>query len=276
MKLSNIDLNDYKMIVSDIDGTLMGKDHIIHDLTKEVVFRLRDRGIYFTLATGKNLPATVSQADTLEIDLPLILINGAMLQTRQGKVLEQSVLPVDVTCEFVEIGESQGRDLVMYINEDILVREVNENIENVYGSVRSGMTEVGDWGLIRARLPDVNKCLVVDSINRENLINIGKDFEGAFGDRADIVHASLSLVEVMPKGITKAVGIKKLADALNVDLGEVIAFGDFDNDIEMLASAGLGLAVENASPGAKAAARFVIGSVDVEGPAAFLQKILDR
>jgi Cof subfamily protein (haloacid dehalogenase superfamily) len=276
MKFDHINLNSFKMIVSDIDGTLMGKDHVIRDLTKDVAFRLHECGIHFTLATGKNLPATVSQADALEIDLPLILINGAMLQTRQGEVLEQSLLPLDVTETVIEMCERQGKDLVMYINDDILVREMNDNIGKVYSSVKSGIIEVGGWESIADRLPDVNKCLVVDSAIRENLIRIGKEFESAFGGSADVVHASLSLVEVMPKGITKAVGIKKLADSLGVDMCEVIAFGDYDNDIEMLSSVGLGLAVENASPGAKAAARFVIGSVEDEGPAAFLQKLLDR
>ena len=276
MHKETINLNNYKMIVSDIDGTLMGKDHIIHDLTREIIFRVRDMGFYFTLATGKNLPATRSQADALEVDLPLVLINGAMLQTRHGEVLKQSVLPLEVTQNVIAMCSAQEKDLVMYINEGIFVGQMNENIAQIYSTVKSDIVETGDWSGMGKKLEGVNKCLVVDTVNRENLFRIGEEFSNAFGTQADIVHASRALVEVMPKGITKMTGIHAVAESLGVEMCDVIAFGDFDNDIEMLASVGLGLAVENASPAAKAAARYVIGSVDEQGPAVFLKKLLDR
>ena len=111
---------------------------------------------------------------------------------------------------------------------------------------------------------------------RENLIEIGKVFEKALKGRADILHASISLVEVMPKGVTKVTGIRKLAGNMGIPMDAIMAFGDFNNDAEMLAAVGLGIAVKNASPGAKAAADLVIGSVEEHGPAKFLKELLDR
>jgi Cof subfamily protein (haloacid dehalogenase superfamily) len=276
MHEKKIKLNDYKLIVSDIDGTLMGKDHQIHSLTRTIVSRLRADGIHFTLATGKSLPGTISQADALEIDLPLILINGAMLQTRKGEVLRQIVLPLDVTREVITICEDRESDLVIYIGDKILFKAMNSNIDQVYGHITSGLCEVGDWAAVRDSLTGANKCLVVDTNNRENLFEIGEVFEEAFNERADIIHTSSSLVEVMPKGVTKVTGIQALAESLDVKMHEVMAFGDFDNDAAMLSAVGLGIAVENASPRAKSAAKLVIGAVEEQGPAVFLEELLDR
>lgn len=276
MKKKEINLKDFKMIVSDIDGTLMGKDHKIHQLTRDIVFHLRDKGFHFTLATGKNLPSTISQADALKIDLPLILINGAMLQKRNGDILCQTTLPIGVTNKVIEICDEQGKDLVIYIGDEIILKKMNKNLDEIYGHVETGLIEVGEWHNIKDKIMNTNKCLVVDTNDRENLFKIGHEFSKIFDEKADIVHASQSLVEVMPKGVTKVTGIRILADSLGIPMNKIIAFGDFDNDVEMLSTVGLGIAVENASPKAKSAAQLVIGSVDEQGPAMFLEKLLDR
>lgn len=276
MKTGDINLHDYKLIIFDIDGTLVGKDHRLDTFTKEVLFRLREEGFPFTLATGKNLPATKPLADELEIELPLILTNGGMLQTRHEEMLSKKTLPLDVTLQVIEICEERGKDLVIYIDNGIYIKAMNENIFPIYNNVVSGLFEIGEWNAITGQLVDANKCLVVDSFVRENLIEMGEVFEKALKGRADILHASTSLVEVMPKGVTKVTGIRKLAVSMGIPMDAIMAFGDFNNDAEMLAAVGLGIAVENASPSAKAAADLVIGSVEEHGPAEFLKELLDR
>jgi Cof subfamily protein (haloacid dehalogenase superfamily) len=199
-----------------------------------------------------------------------------MLQTRHEEMLSKTTLPLDVTQQVIEICEVRGKDLVIYIDNGIYIKAMNENIFPVYSNVISGLSEIGEWEAIRDKLAGANKCLVVDSFVRENLIEIGKVFEKALKGRADILHASISLVEVMPKGVTKVTGIRKLAESMGIPMDEILAFGDFNNDAEMLAAVGLGIAVKNASPRAKAAADLVIGSVEEHGPARFLKELLDR
>lgn len=114
MDIDQINLRDYRLVAFDIDGTLMGKDHIIHPFTKETLFWLRDAGFPFTLATGKNLTATITQADELEVDLPMVLINGGVLQTRCGELLSAVTLSEDVIRHVVDLCEQHARDLVMY------------------------------------------------------------------------------------------------------------------------------------------------------------------
>ena len=276
MKTDDINLHDYKLIVFDIDGTLVGKDHVLDPFTKEVLFQLREEGFPYTLATGKNLPSTKPLADELEIELPLILTNGGILQTRHEEMLSKTTLPLSVTRQVIEICEVRGKDLVIYIDNGIYIKAMNDNIFPVYSNVESGLFEIGEWDAIKGELADANKCLVVDSFVRENLIEMGKVFEKALKGRVDILHTSTSLVEVMPKGVTKVTGIRKLAASMGIPMDEIMAFGDFNNDAEMLAAVGLGIAVKNASPRAKEAADLVIGSVEEHGPAEFLKELLDR
>ena len=91
-------------------------------------FRLRDYGIPYTLATGKNLPATRQLADDLEIELPLVLSNGSMIETRQGKILAKSMLPFDVIRSVIEICETRTQNLVLYIDNDIIIKKMNDDI----------------------------------------------------------------------------------------------------------------------------------------------------
>ena len=272
--LSQINLHDYKLIVFDIDGTLVGPSHILDPYTRDVLLSLRDHGIYYTLATGKNLPATQQIADDLELELPLVLSNGSMIETRHGEILAKSVLPLDIIKRVVNICEEGNRNLVIYIDNDIIMKEMNEDIFPIYNQVTYGIVEIGQWNTIENRLSEVNKCLIIEQHIPQNLISLEKRFKQELGAQSDTIFTSTKLLEVLPKGITKVTGIQSLADSLGVEMNEVMAFGDYDNDIEMLTAAGLGVAVENGSAAAKASADLVIEPCDQNGPAKFLEKLM--
>lgn len=268
-------LSDYKLIVFDIDGTLVGSSHELDPFTRDTLLRLHDLGIPFTLATGKILPATKAQADELRIQLPLIMANGSVLQKRDGEVLYNAALPVEVTKCAIEICEKLNKDLVLYIIDQLYIKKMNDNIYPIYSNVSSGMNEIGDWEMINSRIDQITKCLVVDIENRQNLIDLGNIFLKEFEGRADIVHTSTKLVEILPLGVTKATAVKRMADEMGIRMEEVMAFGDYDNDAPMLSAAGLGIAVENASAAALAAADLIIGSCEENAPAKFLKSLID-
>lgn len=172
---SEIELSNYKLVVFDIDGTLVGPSHILDPYTRDTLLRLLDHGLHFTLATGKNLPATQQIADDLEIELPLVLCNGSMIETRHGEILARSVLPYDVTSRVINLCEEEKCNLVIYIDDDIIMKEMNEDIFPVYNQVTYGIVEIGHWETIKDRLSDVNKCLVIEQHNPQNLICLEKN-----------------------------------------------------------------------------------------------------
>jgi hydroxymethylpyrimidine pyrophosphatase-like HAD family hydrolase len=174
----------------------------------------------------------------------------------------------------INLCEEEKCNLVIYIDDDIIMKEMNEDIFPVYNQVTYGIVEIGFWETIKDRLSDVNKCLVIEQHNPQNLICLEKKLKNQIGSLSDIIFTSAKLLEVLPKGVTKVTGIQRLADSLKIGMCEVMAFGDYDNDIEMLNAAGLGVAVENGSAAAKASADLVIDSCEHNGPAKFLENLM--
>ncbi len=155
------------------------------------------------------------------------------------------------------------------------MKNLNQDIFPIYNQVTYGIVEIGRWDVIEDRYTEVNKCLVIEQHLPQNLINLEMRFKQELGDRSDIIFTSTKLLEVLPKGITKVTGIQNIIDDLGIKMSEVMAFGDYDNDIEMLNAAGLGVVVENGSESAKASADLIIGPCEENGPANFLNHLMN-
>jgi HAD superfamily hydrolase (TIGR01484 family) len=154
------------------------------------------------------------------------------------------------------------------------MKRLNEDIYPVYNQVTYGIKEVGNWANISDRLDKVNKCLVIEQHEPARLAELQQQFQVELSAKADIIFTSVKLLEVLPKSITKVTGIQRLLKSKSITMDQVMAFGDYDNDIEMLKAAGLGIAVENGSPAAKASADLVIEACDKQGPAKFLASLM--
>ena len=269
-----IRLTNYKLFVFDINGTLLGDSGRLTAYTRDVLMRLKETGLGYTLATGKNLPGMKPLADELEIDLPMVLANGSILEDRHGNFFKKHVLPRGKVVQTVALAEQHNKDLVMYIDDSIYLKTLTDNVLQVYNDVSEGLIEAGDWDAVCDQFGAVNKCLVVDAYDRQNLFDMEIIFREAFHGVVDLLHASPMLLEVMPKGISKVTGIERIASQLGAAMNEVMAFGNYDNDVEMLQAAGLGAAVADASPAAAASADLIIRACAQDGPARFLDELM--
>ncbi len=271
-----IKLSDYKLIVFDIDGTLQCSNRSIHPYTRKVLLQLHDTHLPFTLATGRTLPAVKPLAEDLGIKIPLILSNGCMLQTIDGQELEKHVLPIEIVQRVIEICEGDGWDLAMYLKDGIYVKKINYNLELLNEYAYPGLIEIGDWSRILERLGDVHKCLVAEQSSPDAVYKLEKVYRKEFQEKVEYCHTLIGMLEVMPKGVSKLKAIQSLADMLGISMNEVITFGDGNNDAEMLEGAGLGISLENGSDLAKASANLTVASCDENGPAKFLDELLNR
>ncbi len=268
-----IDPSTIRLLAFDIDGTLIGADHKISPFTKTVLTRLRDQGVATTLATGRILPGVKAYADELEIEIPLIMSNGSILQDRHGRVAAQTCLPLEVVQAAIRIAREEGRDLVIYIKDKMYIEKITENIRPTYGSLlNNGLYEVGTWEAFADQLANASKCVIPDPFDEQHLFDTEPLLEQALDGRAVTLRTSPVLLEVQPKDVTKAKGLAQLAEMLGISLQQVIAFGDYDNDVEMLQAAGLGVAVGNATPACLDAADLLVASPEEEGPAHFLEE----
>jgi len=136
------------------------------------------------------------------------------------------------------------------------------------------MISVGSWEELSSRIDEVHKCLVVDQESRENLIRLEEIYQQQITDNVAYCHTLVEMLEVMPDGVSKLSALQKLLEIVQIDMRKVIAFGDGNNDVEMLSVAGLGIAVENASEAAKQSADLVIASCDDNGPGKFIHDLI--
>lgn len=269
----SLDPSNYKFIAFDVDGTLLGASHKLTPYTKSILARLRARGIPYTIATGRNLPGIRDIAEEMRVDQPMVLINGGIIQTLEGKLITQSCLPLEAVETAMRISRAGSYDLVMYSSAGIFILEMNKNIYPMYGHVQDGLHEIGRWENIAERFPSINKCLFIDTTNAQKLIDLEPFLRQSLNGSALSLRTCNELLEVQPLGINKGVGLRKLADELGLRVEEMIAFGDFDNDAEMLKVAGLGIAVENATQACLNNADLLVASVDADGPAHFLEEL---
>ena len=271
---SEIDLNHYRLIVTDIDGTIKCSGAPISDFTREALKSLKDKGMDFTLASGRNLAGARSVAEELGVKLPLILANGCVVQGLGCEALFRAILPEAITRQVIAITEEFDFDLVLFVADQLYFKNMTPNIEPIFGHLPEACQRIGTWENAFDRYSEVHKCMVLERSDHAKLAMLETLYAERFSGLADFYRTSVNHLEVMPLGVTKATGLEKLTEHLGIRMDQVIAFGDFDNDAAMIAAAGLGIAVANASEAVKANAEMVIGACSEDGPARFLSDLL--
>ena len=266
-------LNKYKLVAFDLDGTLLNSEKQISAYSKKVLKRLHSQGIHFTLATGRLLPTVKQYADELDIDYPLIMSNGSILQTRQGTIINQSFIPrkaIDIT---IDTCKDEKVIMVAFINNIFYFMNQTEKELPQHKSNSYQKQEIKSWKKIEDKLSLVNKFSIINPESQSDIIRLDEELTSKLTGLAQTVRTGDNIVEFQPYGITKAAGLRKLADEIGIDMQQIIAFGDHNNDVEMLAEVGLGIAVGEATPSCIANADLVVASSDEDGPAHFLEDL---
>jgi len=247
----------YRMIVTDIDGTLVDMRQMISEQNKRMIGAFQRQGGIFTLATGRIEDAVRHFVRELDIRHPVILYNGGkIVDFGSGECLFEAVLDAGVVRSAIRLFETVPMDAIFYSDRKPWVRRMTPVIEEY---MKKDQVQCRVWEdpefLIRSK---VNKILVI----REN-----RDFSAVTeamrpiaGTECALVQSEPTYLEILPPGVSKGRALKMLVHLLGVDLGDVIAIGDNLNDLEMIQAAGLGVAVENAHPELKVHARYIASS----------------
>ena len=270
----DIKINRFKLIVFDVDGTILQLHHELDPFTQSVLLDLKDMGFAITLATGKNMKSTRVVAEKLQIELPMVLSNGCVLQSLDGTIHQKHYLSVDFLQQLIEECERMNLDLAVHIDEDIFVKEVTDNLSILLDYGSPTLEAVGEWKAINGLFPKAYKCLVVDRYSREPLFELENRMKSKVGDSVVYCHTLTEMLEFMPEGVSKLTGIRAITEEMGISLQSVMAFGDGNNDAEMLAAVGFGAAVEKATKLAKNSADWVVPSCADNGPAQFLQYLM--
>jgi hypothetical protein len=254
----------------DLDGTLVDHSRRVSLRTLQAITALHQKGVAVVLATGRMRCATLPYALQLAIQTPLICYQGAMIVTPDGSrcLQHRTMSPLLAQEAFVAL-ESFGFQVNVYVNDVLYVRTMN-------ASVRS-YTELAQ---VEARIPDCWDGFVAswqhgDASNHPTkLVAIGSpdavataesDLREAWCRRVWIHSSQPNFLEVCHRDAGKGQAFEWVSGHLGVPLAETVAVGDGCNDQDMLARAGLAVAMGNAHPALKAIAHHVTAPVTQDG-----------
>lgn len=262
----------FRLIATDIDGTLQREDGTVSPHTAEVLTRLIDQGIPVVLVTGRPIRWLGQLYDQLPEPLPAICANGAVVYDPiEDVVLHANPLEPELLGEVVRRlrAEVPGVTLAVEVSDGReMWHEANYPLrwDNSVPDLRS--VKSPDELL---SVPAVKLLVRGDSHDADAFV---KMVSAALAGLAEATHSSYSgLVEISAAGVTKAAGLAWYCERLGIDAADVLAFGDMPNDVPMLTWAGRGVAVANAHSAVLEIADEVTGSNNEDGVASYLSAL---
>ena len=247
-------MNQIKIIFFDIDGTLVDmQTKQISAKTTEALQRLKENGTKICIATGRS-PISLPKFDGIDFDAYLTF-NGSYCYDQSGAIFSNPICTEDVQ-RIIRNAAGIGRPVSVATKGRLVANGYDEDLAEYYSFAHLELTVAADFE--KAAQQEIYQVMlgcretdypaILDGVKGAKIT--------AWWDRA---------VDIIPANGGKGMGIQKILDYYRLDKSEAMAFGDGNNDIEMLEAVGTGIAMENASPRLKAIADDICGHVAQDG-----------
>ncbi|HEL1788789.1 TPA: HAD family hydrolase [Streptococcus suis] len=253
-----------RLIATDMDGTFLdGQGSFDRERFSKVLEKLEEKHIPFVIASGNGIGRLLQLCQGFEHRLIFVADNGAHVYQAGKTIIRRAIQQEEITAVLDYFKDSWADVCLMLSNE-----------ENIYMQVGAGMPFAGtDLPIEPAQmtafqnrvtyLDDLSAYPVSESIYKVGLWvpearveSITEEFNQAFQGRLTAVTSGYGSVDILPAGIHKAWGLEQVLQDLGIQAEQVMAFGDSDNDLELLAYAGHSYAMENATDKVKAVAKY--------------------
>lgn len=250
----------YPLIVSDFDGTLLRSDDSIAQETKDAINAYIKLGGRFCLCTGRMLQSIILKAKALGLSGLVSSFQGSVVADIQtGKVILDGGMEAKDAAEICRFCEELGQHThvysldVFYSNKNNKALEDYQRITGIKGVV---VDDQPLWKFTLEKGEKIRKILLlVHPSDRQKIFQALSD---KFGKKYYVTYSAAFLVEISLKKYSKATAVQFMADYYGVDIKDVVAVGDSLNDMPMIQSAGVGVAMKNAEDALKAEADIVL------------------
>ena len=276
-------MKNIQLIALDLDKTLLDNQKRLPEQNKEAVEYAISKGVHITLASGRYYNGMRSIADELDVDMPIICGNGAEIRKTNGEVVFGKYLDTDVCKNLIDIAIEFDLVFNVYAHDTIITLEPNDG--------------TGYYEMLNKDLSADNKCrLLYTNDIMEFVTNPPADistgvlkleYRNIGEDRAESLRKVIEQIpgiaveglftkniELHADNVSKGTGLQAVAKYAGIDMKNVMAFGDYVNDIPMLESAGFSVAMGNADETTKAAASYIAASNEECGVAKTIYKFI--
>ena len=242
----------YRLCAIDLDDTLLGPQQQISERNVRAVRAVAALGVSVVLASGRMHESAVRYADQLGLETPIVSYNGAMVRpAHSAEMWRHLEVPGDKAAFVMDYCRERDMQLNYYRDNCVYSAKDTHWIQVYQQRTQAPLKILPDfytalYGLPTTKLVIVNEPKIVDAIH--------PSFSAHFGNEIYITKTADEYLEFMVPDANKGSGLALVAERLNIPLAETLAFGDSHNDIPLLKTAGLGVAVGNAKPELKAVA----------------------
>jgi Cof subfamily protein (haloacid dehalogenase superfamily) len=246
------------LLISDMDGTLITKNFHLPERNTIAIDRFIKKGGYFSVATGRPEYALIKYLDNVKLNAPAIVYNGSVIyDINTNKTVWYACLPQSIKRtlktimnEFKDVGVEIYAEGCVYIarqNEWTKNHIINENLNYRISDVENAPKQ---WYKL---------LLSCDNKRLQEVFEFVKTqvFEGFY-----FVFTNIMFLEVLPFGVSKGSTLERLSKILNITHENIVAIGDYYNDLEILQTAGLGVAVEGSPEEVVKVADITVGSCE--------------
>lgn len=279
-----------KLVMSDVDGTLINNDHEISERTKETVHKLVESGVEFGIATGRNYESASAIVRLMDLDpnkTAIVSLNGFWVDHPElDYAFRDETINYEQSKMLGEIGTSFFMG-VLYFFDDKVYSHMDEKSYDDYernvGPDRLRFFQE-DFDLQRIQsiedIKDVftpqHQVLKIVFVQDGDYTELIKErISREFPDNYDLLMVAEGWAEIMPKTVNKGRAILEYAKFRGFDSSELLCFGDSDNDLTMIKNLGVGIAMKNGRNSVKVLANDITDSNENDGVAKYIEdKIL--
>ena len=267
----------YKLIAMDLDGTLNNDQKQIDPPTREALLLAQGQGIRLLLASARPLPGLYRDRDALALGE-----HGGLLMAYNGSIIADAATGKVLSSTAMDMEDARR---VLRLLEALPVTPILDDGKQFYVTSRRGYKvdyECRNNRMICSEVPNLADflafapCKLLMSADPGCIKAVQARIARALPEGLTVVQTAPFYLEVIPSNVNKGVGLCAACAAIGLTPEETVAFGDSENDIEMLRVAGVGIAMGNADEAVKAAADRVTLSNNDNGIAAALEALSDR
>ncbi len=258
-----------RLVVSDVDGTLVTRDKTLTPATVDAASRLRDAGIHLALVSSRPPRGMAFIAAELGLTGPMGGFNGATILAPDGSAIEDRRVPEQAVSASIALFEAHGVDAWLFAGDEWLIKGPGDfDVARERRTVRFDPLTVDDFG------PYLAQCgkVVGASSRHDELATCEAELQAILGDTARASRSQRYYLDITNPSADKGTAVRSFAAWYGVDMADVCVLGDQHNDVPMFRVAGHSIAMGNAPPEVAATATRQTASNEDDGWAAAIDR----